>query len=51
MLEEATSLALKKDARYVETTIPLQLTYEQGQWWVQPSQELLNVLSGVGSGR
>ena len=51
VLEEATSLALKKDARYVETIIPLQLTYEQGQWWVQPSQELLNVLSGVGSGR
>lgn len=50
VLQEATSAALKRDARYQETTIPLYLTYEQGQWWVQPSQELLNVLSGVGTG-
>lgn len=50
VLQEATTIALKRDARYQETTIPIYLVFEQSQWWVQPSQELLNVLSGVGTG-
>ena len=50
VLREATTIALKRDTRYQEMTIPIYLICEQSQWWVQPSQELLNVLSGVGTG-
>lgn len=50
ILQEATEQALEENQQYQTQTIPLRLVYEEGQWWVMPDSELMNVLSGSFSG-
>lgn len=46
VLETVTEQAIREDSRYSEQRITLKLTCQDGQWWVQPEQQLLNVLFG-----
>lgn len=47
VLRDAVRDALTQDARVREQTIPLNLVYKEGQWWVLPGPELVQALSGV----
>lgn len=46
ILRQATAQAIREDARYTQQELTLNLVYEQDQWWVVPSQALLNAISG-----
>lgn len=46
VLETVTAQAIREDARYVEQDVTLQLVWQEGQWWIQPEQRLLNALFG-----
>ena len=46
VLYDATRAALKEDARLTTTTITINLTYQDGQWWIIPEKGLLEVVSG-----
>ena len=46
VLRDAVLDALIQDARIREQTIPLNLIYREGQWWVLPGRELVQALSG-----
>lgn len=46
VLYDAAVQALEEDARYKEWEVTLNLTYQQGQWWVIPGQALLEAISG-----
>lgn len=50
VLRDATSQALEENRQYREQTIPLHLVFDQGEWWVMPDADLLNVLAGSISG-
>lgn len=46
VLRDATQEAIAQDAAYTTQEVTLDLVYENGQWWVVPSQNLMNVISG-----
>lgn len=46
VLRMATEEAIEQDARYTNLDLMLEMVYEQGKWWVIPSQNLMNVISG-----
>lgn len=46
VLQEATKLALRQNAQYLETSLTLKLTHSDGQWWVVLDQPLLDAISG-----
>ena len=46
VLAQAAEQALREDAVYKETVIALQLTNQNGSWFVLPNEELVSVLSG-----
>lgn len=46
VLRDATLEAIDQDAAYTTQEVTLDLVYENGQWWVVPSQNLMNVISG-----
>lgn len=46
ILQDAATEALTEAHTLREQTVPLYLTFEGGQWWVMPTQQLVNVLSG-----
>lgn len=50
ILRDATLQVLEENKEYQEQTIPLYLVFDQGEWWVMPDADLLNVLSGSISG-
>lgn len=37
---------LEEEPGYVTRTITLALVYQDGQWWIRPDQNLMNILSG-----
>ena len=46
VVADAAREALKKDARYVETSLTVNLVYHQGQWWILADNALMQVISG-----
>ncbi len=46
VLYDAAQEALTADARKVSWEITLNLTYENGQWWIMPDKLLLEAISG-----
>lgn len=50
ILQDAASQVLEENKKYQEQTIPLYMVFDQGEWWVVPGADLLNVLSGSISG-
>ena len=46
VLKQATEAGLKKDAKTVTGSLTLHMVYEQGRWWVVPTESLMRVLSG-----
>lgn len=50
ILRNAATQALADNAQKREQSVTLRLVYEQGQWWVLPEKELLDVLAGAFSG-
>lgn len=46
VLREVTEEAIREDGQQHQQEITLKLVYENGQWWILPEQELLNVLFG-----
>lgn len=47
ILRDATRQVLEENKEYQEQTISLCLIFDQGEWWVMPNADLLNVLSGA----
>lgn len=45
-LYDAAMQALAEDAQEISWELPLNLIYENGQWWIMPEPELLKALSG-----
>lgn len=50
ILRDATVQVLEDNKKYQEQTIPLYMVFDEGEWWVMPDADLLNVLSGSISG-
>lgn len=46
ILRDATVQVLEDNKKYQEQTIPLYMVFDEGEWWVMPDADLLNVLSG-----
>ena len=46
ILKEAFQLALEKDAEITTQEVALNLTYQNGHWWIVPDQALLQAISG-----
>lgn len=46
VLYDAAQDALEQDARTITWEITLNLTYENGQWWIMPENALLEAVSG-----
>lgn len=46
VLIDAVEDALREDATMITTTVTVQLKYEDGTWWIEPDQELLDVFFG-----
>lgn len=46
VLEEAVNAVLPQDAVTVTRTVSLTLVYREGQWWILPQGELMDVLAG-----
>ncbi len=46
ILLEAAAQALEEDVRYTYQIVPVRLVHSQGQWYVYPSDELLDAISG-----
>lgn len=46
VVAEAAREALKKDVRYVETELTINLVYHRGQWWILADDALMQVISG-----
>lgn len=38
--------ALNKDAKYTTVTLTVNMTYQDGQWWILAEEPLLNAISG-----
>lgn len=45
-LQEAFAEALESGSYFQEHQVAIELIYDRGQWWILPSEELTNVLSG-----
>lgn len=50
VLYDAAAESLEEDARYLTQEVTLNVVFRQGQWWVLPSQALLQVISGGTAG-
>lgn len=50
VLKEAAQAAIEEDGVCSEQEVELNLVFDQGRWWVVPSQTLINVISGGVSG-
>lgn len=50
VLREAAQAAIAEDGVRTEQELELNLVFDQGRWWVVPSQNLINVISGGISG-
>lgn len=46
VLQEAMAESLKENKIYQEQTVVLDLVFEQGEWWILPDEDILNILSG-----
>lgn len=46
MLLQAVRDALREDSKMLTTEVDVNLIYQDGQWWIQADQELLDVLFG-----
>lgn len=46
VLYDAAVQALKEDAQTITWEVTLNLTYDDGQWWVMADQALINAISG-----
>lgn len=46
LLYQAAEECLREDAKTVTVEVTIRLTYEQGQWWVIPEEELLKAITG-----